>query len=126
MQVSARLLLAVGAILGSGGVALAAIAAHAVQTSALGNAAVMAVIHAVACATLAIGSHAMGSTTRIAALLRLSGWVVALGALLFTSDIALRELAGHRLFPMAAPTGGSLMILGWLSLLVPAALARRT
>jgi uncharacterized membrane protein YgdD (TMEM256/DUF423 family) len=28
----------------------------------------------------------------------------------------MRAFAGHRLFPMAAPTGGMLLILGWLVL----------
>jgi uncharacterized membrane protein YgdD (TMEM256/DUF423 family) len=27
----------------------------------------------------------------------------------------MRDITGNRLFPLAAPTGGSLMILGWLS-----------
>jgi uncharacterized membrane protein YgdD (TMEM256/DUF423 family) len=33
---------------------------------------------------------------------------------LFSGDIAARVLMGGRLFPMAAPIGGSLLILGWL------------
>jgi uncharacterized membrane protein YgdD (TMEM256/DUF423 family) len=28
----------------------------------------------------------------------------------------MRAFAGHRLFPMAAPSGGMLLILGWLVL----------
>lgn len=123
MPVSARLLLATGAGLGGAGVALSAIAAHAVQTPALGTAATMAILHAATSITLALAS-ALPISARTAALLRLSGWIITLGALLFTVDVALRELAGYRLFPMAAPTGGSLMILGWLSLLLPAALFR--
>jgi uncharacterized membrane protein YgdD (TMEM256/DUF423 family) len=42
----------------------------------------------------------------------LAGFV--LGAALFSSDVALRAFAGHRLFPMAAPTGGTIMIVAWL------------
>jgi uncharacterized membrane protein YgdD (TMEM256/DUF423 family) len=41
--------------------------------------------------------------------------LLILGTLLFSGDIAARILAGGRLFPMAAPTGGSLLILGWLT-----------
>ena len=123
MHVSARLLLATGAGLGGAGVALAAVAAHAVQTPALGTAATMAILHAATGVTLALGST-LPISARTAALLRLSGWTIMLGALLFAGDVALRELAGYRLFPMAAPAGGSLMILGWLSLLLPAALFR--
>ena len=40
--------------------------------------------------------------------------VVLLGALVFCGDLALRALAGHALAPMAAPTGGVVMIAGWV------------
>jgi uncharacterized membrane protein YgdD (TMEM256/DUF423 family) len=33
---------------------------------------------------------------------------------LFSGDVAARVLLGERLFPMAAPLGGSLLILSWL------------
>jgi uncharacterized membrane protein YgdD (TMEM256/DUF423 family) len=39
---------------------------------------------------------------------------------LFSGDIALKALAGHRLFPMAAPTGGFISIASWLGLAVAA------
>jgi uncharacterized membrane protein YgdD (TMEM256/DUF423 family) len=39
-----------------------------------------------------------------------------LGATLFSGDIALRALAGHRLFAMAAPSGGMILIAAWLAL----------
>ncbi|MGC2124531.1 MAG: DUF423 domain-containing protein, partial [Xanthobacteraceae bacterium] len=45
-------------------------------------------------------------------------WV--LGAVLFSGDIALRALAGHRLFPFAAPTGGFILIAAWLALAIAA------
>jgi uncharacterized membrane protein YgdD (TMEM256/DUF423 family) len=48
------------------------------------------------------------------ALLALAAWIV--GAILFAGDIALRAFAGHRLFVMAAPTGGIILIIGWLAL----------
>jgi uncharacterized membrane protein YgdD (TMEM256/DUF423 family) len=37
-----------------------------------------------------------------------------LGAALFSGDIALRAFAGHWFFPMAAPTGGIILIAAWL------------
>jgi uncharacterized membrane protein YgdD (TMEM256/DUF423 family) len=46
-----------------------------------------------------------------------------LGSALFAGDIALRAFVGHRLFPMAAPTGGGVLILAWLALAVAAILA---
>ena len=52
------------------------------------------------------------------ALVALGGWV--LGCALFSGDIALRAFAGHRLFPMAAPAGGTILILSWLALGVAA------
>jgi uncharacterized membrane protein YgdD (TMEM256/DUF423 family) len=35
-------------------------------------------------------------------------------ASLFGSDVTLHTLTGSHLFPMAAPTGGSLLIASWL------------
>jgi uncharacterized membrane protein YgdD (TMEM256/DUF423 family) len=37
----------------------------------------------------------------------------------------LRQYAGHALFPMAAPTGGTLLIASWVALAVSAAWPRR-
>ena len=52
-----------------------------------------------------------------------SGFVVATA--LFAGDLTLRQYAGHGLFPMAAPTGGTLLIVSWLVLAVAAAWPRR-
>jgi uncharacterized membrane protein YgdD (TMEM256/DUF423 family) len=51
------------------------------------------------------------------------GFVVA--ATLFAGDLALRQYAGHSLFPMAAPTGGTLLIVSWLALALSAAWPRK-
>ncbi|KAB2746800.1 MULTISPECIES: DUF423 domain-containing protein [Brucella] len=48
----------------------------------------------------------------------LGGALIAVGLALFCGDLFMRDMTGDRLFPMAAPTGGSLMILGWLSVAV--------
>ena len=45
---------------------------------------------------------------------------VALGLALFSGDLAMRALAGQPLFRMAAPLGGSTLILAWLALAVSA------
>ena len=50
------------------------------------------------------------------------GFVIA--AALFAGDLTLRQYAGHGLFPMAAPTGGTLLILSWLAVAVAAAWPR--
>jgi uncharacterized membrane protein YgdD (TMEM256/DUF423 family) len=59
--------------------------------------------------------------SRQLALIALAAW--ALGTILFSADVALRVFVGQRLFPMAAPTGGIILILAWL-VLAAAALAK--
>jgi uncharacterized membrane protein YgdD (TMEM256/DUF423 family) len=51
------------------------------------------------------------------------GFVIAAG--LFAGDLTLRQYAGHGLFPLAAPTGGTLLIASWLALAVAAAWPKR-
>jgi uncharacterized membrane protein YgdD (TMEM256/DUF423 family) len=51
--------------------------------------------------------------------------VLLVGVALFSGDLALRAFAGQKLFPMAAPTGGIVMIGGWALLAVSAFLAMR-
>jgi uncharacterized membrane protein YgdD (TMEM256/DUF423 family) len=46
--------------------------------------------------------------------LALAAWL--LGAGLFAGDVALRAFVSHRLFPMAAPSGGIILVIGWLAL----------
>lgn len=48
-----------------------------------------------------------------------------LGGALFGGDLAARALAGARLFPMAAPIGGTLLIVGWAAVAVAAVAALR-
>ncbi|HQR91592.1 MAG TPA: hypothetical protein PLH31_20420, partial [Caulobacter sp.] len=44
-----------------------------------------------------------------------------LGAALFAGDLAMRQYQGRSLFAMAAPTGGTTLILSWLVLAIAAA-----
>jgi uncharacterized membrane protein YgdD (TMEM256/DUF423 family) len=60
-----------------------------------------------------------GSVGQLAAF----GFVVA--AALFAGDLTLKHFAGHSLFPLAAPIGGTLLILSWLTLAVAAAFPPR-
>jgi uncharacterized membrane protein YgdD (TMEM256/DUF423 family) len=55
-----------------------------------------------------------GVVWRALLILALAGWV--LGAALFSGDLALRAFTGHRLFAMAAPAGGIILIAAWLAL----------
>jgi uncharacterized membrane protein YgdD (TMEM256/DUF423 family) len=111
MAISILLLLA--GLMGASGIILAAAGAHAAPGAGLESAASMLLFHAAAI----LGGAALmqqGVLWRPLALAALAGWVV--GASLFSGDIALRALAGHRLFPMAAPTGGIILIAAWLIL----------
>jgi uncharacterized membrane protein YgdD (TMEM256/DUF423 family) len=101
---------------------LAAAGAHARPGTGLDSAGHMLLFHApaviAACAGIAAGliSRPIGLIAAIALLI---------GAGLFAGDLALRAYAGHRLFPMAAPTGGMVMIGGWALLAVAAFVAMR-
>ena len=100
-------------LMGASGVALAAAAAHAAPGAGLDSAAYMLLFHA---AALLGGAALMqqGLLWRPLALLVLAAWV--LGCALFAGDIAMRAFASHRLFPMAAPSGGMILIAAWLAL----------
>jgi len=105
-----RFLILAAGLLGAGGVALLASAAHAGGDN-LQTAAAFMLAHAPV--LLAIGLAAGAAGGRILAPAAL---VVLAGVALFAGDLTTRDLAGTRLFPMAAPTGGTLTILGWLGI----------
>ncbi|WP_187968562.1 DUF423 domain-containing protein [Aquibium microcysteis] len=110
----ARLLTVAGGSSGAAGVALSAAAAHA-GGSNTATAASFLLMHAGA--FLAVGLMRSRQPLRIAAT------VVVVGLALFCGDLLMRDFAGIRLFPMAAPLGGSLMILGWLAVAVAGAVS---
>jgi uncharacterized membrane protein YgdD (TMEM256/DUF423 family) len=107
------ILVILAGLMGAGGVMLAAASAHAVPNAGLDSAGHILLFHAAAVLGGAAALHA-GLLWRPLALIALFGFV--LGAMLFAGDIALRAFAGHRLFPMAAPAGGSILIASWLAL----------
>ena len=100
-------------LMGASGIILAAAGAHAAPGAGLDSAAYMLLLHA----TTVISGVALVHQSllwRPLMIIVLAAWV--LGAVLFSSDIALRAFAGHRLFPMAAPTGGIILIGAWIGL----------
>jgi uncharacterized membrane protein YgdD (TMEM256/DUF423 family) len=118
----ARVLIVLASIMGADGVILAAASAHQADASRLSAASSMLLFHA--CAVLA--TVALAERALIHARIGLGaaiGFVIA--AALFAGDLTLRQYAGHGLFPMAAPTGGTLLIASWLALAVAAAWPRR-
>ncbi|HEY7244659.1 MAG TPA: DUF423 domain-containing protein [Xanthobacteraceae bacterium] len=111
MTVAVLILLA--GLMGAAGIGLAAAGAHAKTGAGLDGAGYILMFHAAAL----LGGAALlqqGLSWRPLMLLALAGWV--LGASLFSTDVALRAFAGHRLFPMAAPAGGIILIAAWLVL----------
>ena len=118
----ARVLIVLAGIMGADGVILAAASAHQADASRLASASSMLLFHACAVlATVALAERALiHARIAIAAAI---GFVIA--AALFAGDLTLRQYAGHGLFPMAAPTGGTLLIASWLALAVAAAWPRR-
>ena len=116
-----RILIILAAIMGADGIMLAAASAHGAEASRLASASSMLLFHAsavlgaVALAERGIVHTKIGITAAF-------GFVVAAG--LFAGDLTLRHHAGNGLFPMAAPTGGTLLIASWLALGVAAAWPR--
>ena len=117
-----RLLIVLAGLMGAAGVVLAAAAAHGTAGAGLESASAMLLFHACATIGAALAVRA-GLLSRRLGLIAAAGFV--LGAALFSGDLALRAFADHRLFPMAAPSGGTIMIASWLVLSVAAALARK-
>lgn len=107
------LLIVLAGLMGAAGVVLLAASAHAVPGAGLDSAGHMLLFHAAAVLGGAAALQA-GLAWRPLGLIALAGLV--LGAALFSGDLALRAFAGHRLFPMAAPTGGTVLIGSWLLL----------
>ncbi|MBU8975161.1 MULTISPECIES: DUF423 domain-containing protein [unclassified Lysobacter] len=107
LPVSARILVACGALLAAGAVALSAYAAHAVQgvdQQRLHSAALFAFGHGIALAAL-VPRRPRGFRT-------IALFLLLLGTLVFSGSLAGAVFAG--LPTRFAPIGGSLMILAWV------------
>jgi uncharacterized membrane protein YgdD (TMEM256/DUF423 family) len=117
-----RILIGLAAIMGADGVILAALSAHQADAARLAAASSMLLFHS--SAVLAVVALAERGVVHLKiGIAAAFGFVVA--STLFAGDLSLRQFAGHSLFPFAAPTGGTLLILSWLTLLVAAAWPRR-
>ena len=118
----ARILIGLAGIMGADGVILAAASAHGADAARLGSASSMLLFHA--CAV--IGTVALIERGVIHVRIGMvAAWGFVVAAALFATDLTLRQYAGHSLFPMAAPTGGTLLIASWLALAVAAAWPRQ-
>ena len=98
---------------GAGGLILAAADAHLVPDTRLHTAANLMLLHAVA--AIALINLALAVPRRGIWFVSAAGMLLS-GSVIFGCDLTLRALLATRPFPMAAPLGGSLLILGWISL----------
>jgi uncharacterized membrane protein YgdD (TMEM256/DUF423 family) len=116
-----RILVILAGVMGADGVILAAASAHQPDATRLAAASSMLLFHSLA----VLGTVALAERGVVHARIGIAaafGFVIA--AALFAGDLSLRQYAGHSLFPMAAPTGGTLLIVSWLALAVAAAWPR--
>ncbi|MEH2474057.1 uncharacterized membrane protein YgdD (TMEM256/DUF423 family) [Nitrobacteraceae bacterium AZCC 2161] len=117
-----RILIILAGVMGADGVILAAASAHQPDATRLASASSMLLFHA----TTVIGVVALVERGVIHLRIGLTaavGFIIATA--LFAGDLTMRQYAGHGLFPMAAPTGGTLLIVSWLALAVAAAWPRQ-
>lgn len=118
MSRSKLLLISVAGLYGAAGVATAAAAAHMTGDTRLGTASnfLMLTAPALVAAAAAAQAFALGRLVMIPA------WGLAIGALLFCGDLLVRVAFGASPLPMAAPVGGTVMIVSWIGVAVGAAL----
>ena len=113
-----RILIVLAAVMGADGIILAAASAHQPDATRLASASSMLLFHALA--VLAAVALAERGVIHIRIGLA-AAWGFVIASALFAGDLTMRQYAGHGLFPMAAPTGGTLLILSWIALAVAAA-----
>lgn len=114
---SSRFLVLMAGLCGAAGVALSAAAAHR-GGAFTGTAASFLLMHAPV--FLAVGLLAVNQVLRTGAVVLLAG------LLLFCGDLLARDFLGSRLFPMSAPIGGTLLIVGWLAIAASAVARQRS
>ena len=113
-----RILIVLAAVMGADGIMLAAASAHQPDATRLASASSMLLFHALAVlAAVALAERGV-IHTRIGLA---AAWGFVIASALFAGDLTMRQYAGHGLFPMAAPTGGTLLIVSWIMLAVAAA-----
>jgi uncharacterized membrane protein YgdD (TMEM256/DUF423 family) len=110
MTLATRILIVLASLSGLIGVGLSAAAAH-ITGGNLTTAAQFLLFHAPALLGLA-ALIAVGAVSPM--LGQVAGYVLVLGLVLFCGDLSRRAFSGVALFPRAAPTGGIVLMIGWL------------
>ena len=108
--------------MGAAGIVLAALGAHGNDLPHLATASSMLLFHAPVILAVALLLDRQLVQRRLAIA---SAIGCAAGATLFASDLTVRDLAGHALFPMAAPSGGTILIASWMLLAIAGLIARQ-
>lgn len=116
-MVSRRLIGLCAGIAGAAGVATLAVGAHAVTGANLDVAGNVLLFHAAALLAL---DGAEGRRLR-----GFSAFLFVVGCLLFSGDLIYKAAMARSLFPLAAPSGGVALILGWFSVALGSLLPRR-
>jgi uncharacterized membrane protein YgdD (TMEM256/DUF423 family) len=106
-----RILVLAAGLCGAAGVVLSAAASHR-GGAFVGTAATFLLMHAPV--FLGVG---LLTANRI---LRAGCLMLLVGLILFSGDLLARDFLGSRLFPFAAPVGGTLLIAGWLAIALSA------
>jgi uncharacterized membrane protein YgdD (TMEM256/DUF423 family) len=122
MKRSPLILAGIAALMGAAGVALAAAGVHESGGELAERGALFLLLHAAA--ALAIAAHARVAIASARALV-VVGFVMEAGAALFSAELAMRAFTGERIFPFAAPIGGTTMMLSWVALALVFATASR-
>lgn len=110
-RLAPALVILLAGLAGAAGVALSAVAAHVEASDFIRSAAAMCLAHAPVLFALALP----GAVERLRVPL-LPAVALAAGVALFAGDMTLRAFPDTPLFAMAAPTGGMLMIGGWVAM----------
>lgn len=108
-----KFLVVAAGLFGASGIILSAVTAHIEPSPALQNASLILLVHAPALIA-GLSLVRSGIMPRFGGMLGLL--VLALGVLLFSGDLSLRSFVGAPLFPLAAPSGGILLVAGWVIL----------
>ena len=121
MNFASRVWIMIAGFLGASGVALGALAAHAVSdpvaVTSLERASTYQILHAVAMLALS------GMNTRLMGLARI---IMLLGIIGFCGAIYAKYLLGLPMLGKLAPTGGTALIVSWLVVLIAAMMSTRS
>lgn len=118
---AARLFVVLGALLAALGVALGAYGAHALRARLAPEALAIyqtAVQYHMWHALGLVGVGLLCNVLPGSIWLRASGWLLALGIVLFSGSLYLLAVTGIRWLGAVTPLGGGALILGWLAMAI--------